>query len=138
MGIFDAIESMTGQSPQEQPSQSQNAQVAGGLMQELQQHPGGLSGILDQFRQNGMDQHVNNWATGQSQTATPEQVQTGLGSTGIIDRIAQHAGISPATATVALSTVLPLVIQHFTNQQGQALPQSSFGGLASTVLGKLL
>ena len=135
MGILDTIESMAGG---QGGGQSQNAQVAGGLMQELQQNPGGLSGILDSFRQNGMDQHVNNWATGQSQTATPEQIQTGLGGTGMIDRVAQHAGVSPQVATMALSTVLPMVIQHFTNQQGQPLPQSNYGGLMSTVLGKLL
>ena len=130
MSFLDTIESMTGQ--------NQNTQVAGGLVQELQQHPGGLGGLLDNFRQNGMDQHVNNWASGASQTATPEQVQTGLGGTGIIDRIAARAGVSPETATVALSTVLPLVIQHFTNNQGQPVPQSSYGGLTSTILGKLL
>lgn len=136
MGILDTIQSMAGSA--DQPGQSQNAQVAGGLMQEIEQHPGGLGGLLDHFRQNGMEEHVNNWATGQTQTATPAQVQTGLGGTGIIDRIAAKAGVSPETATVALSTVLPLVIQHFTNQQGQPLPQSNYGGLASTILGKLL
>jgi uncharacterized protein YidB (DUF937 family) len=135
MGFLDTIESMAGQSA---TPPNQNAQVAGGLMEELGQHPGGLGSILDSFRHNGMDQHVNNWATGASQTATPEQVQTGLGGTGIIERVAARAGVSPQVATIALSTVLPLVIQHFTNQQGQPVPQSSYGGLASTVLGKLL
>lgn len=92
MGILDTIESMAGG---QGSGQAPNAQVAGGLIQELQQHPGGIGGILDSFRQNGMEEHVNNWANGQSQTATPEQVQTGLGGTGIIDRVAAHAGVSP-------------------------------------------
>jgi uncharacterized protein YidB (DUF937 family) len=130
MGLLDSLESMVGQ--------SQNAQVAGGLIQEMQEHPGGLGGLLDHLRANGMDQHVNQWATGESQTATPEQVQTGLGGTGIIDRIAARVGVSPETATVALSTVLPLVLQHFTNQQAQPLPQSNYGSLAANVLGRLL
>lgn len=130
MGFLDTITSMVGQ--------NQNTQVAGGLMQELEQHPGGIGSIMDHFRQNGMDEHVNNWATGANQTATPEQVQTGLAGTGLIDRVAARVGVSPQVATIALSTALPLIIQHFTNEQGQPVPQSNYGGLASTVLGKLL
>lgn len=132
MGIFDTIQSMAGSGA------NNNAKVAGGLIDELQQHPGGLGSILDSFRQNGMDQHVNQWANGQSQTATPDQVQTGLGNTGIIDRVAARVGVSPEVATIAISTVLPLLIQHFTNEQGQPVPQSNYGGLASTILGKFL
>ena len=131
MSIFDTVTSMVG-------GENQNTQVAGGLVQELQEHPGGLGGILDSFRNNGMNEHVNNWASGASQTATPQQVQTGLGGTGIIDRVAARAGVSPEVATMALSTVLPLVIQHFTNEHGQPVPQSSYGGITSTILGKLL
>ena len=131
MSIFDTITSMVG-------GQNQNTQVAGGLVQELQEHPGGLGGILDSFRNNGMDEHVNNWASGASQTATPQQVQTGLAGTGIIDRVAARVGVSPEVATIALSTVLPLVIQHFTNEHGQAVPQSNYGSLTSSILGKLL
>ena len=130
MGLLDSLESMAGQ--------NQSAQVAGGLIQEIQQHPGGLGSILDHFRTHGMDQHVDQWASGESQAATPEQVQTGLGSTGIIDRVAARVGISPETTTVAISTILPLVIRHFTNQQGQPLPQSNYGSLAANVLGHLL
>lgn len=130
MGLLDTLESMAGQ--------NQSTQVAGSLIQEIQAHPGGLGGILDRFRNSGLDQPVNQWATGESQMATPEQVQAGLGGTGIIDRIAARVGVSPETATVALSTILPLVIQHFTNQQAQPLPQNNYGSLAANVLGRLL
>ena len=131
MGIFDTLSSMVG-------GQNQNTQVAGGLVQELQEHPGGLGSILASFRNNGMDQHVNNWATGASGTATPEQVQTGLAGTGLIEKVAARAGVSPEVATMALSTILPMVIQHFTNDHGEPVPQSQYGGLVSTILGKLL
>ena len=130
MGFLDTIESMAGQ--------NQNAQVAGGLIQELQQHPGGVGSIMDAFRNNGMGEHVNNWATGQAETATPDQVQTGLGGTGIIDRVAARVGVSPEVATIALSTIMPLVIRHFTDNQGVPVPQSNYGALASNIFNRLI
>jgi uncharacterized protein YidB (DUF937 family) len=114
------------------------AKVAGGLMQALDEHPGGLSAIMDSFRQNGMEQHVQNWASGQQPTATTQQLQQGLAGTGLVDRVAAKAGISPQMAEMAMTTVLPIVIAHFTNGGQAAPPQSGFGGMASQILGKLL
>ena len=107
-------------------------------MQALDEHPGGLSGILEQLQQNGMGEHVQNWASGQQPTATPEQVQQGLQGTGLIDNIAAKAGVSPEMTKVVLATILPLVISHFTQGGQQAAPSSGFGGMASQILGKLL
>ena len=133
MGILDTIEGMAGES-----GGSNNTKVAGGMMEALDEHPGGLAGVLDSFRQNGMDQHVQSWATGQQQTATPEQVQQGLGGTGLIDRVAAKAGVSPEIAKVAMAAMLPMVISHFTQGGQQPAPQSGFGGMASQILGKFL
>ena len=133
MGLLDAIESMAGQG-----NGSPNAKVAGGLMEALDEHPGGLAGVVESFRNNGMEDHVQNWATGQQQTATPEQVQQGLGNTGLIDRVAAKAGVSPETARIAMAALLPIVISHFTSGGQQAPPQSGFGGMASQILGKFL
>jgi uncharacterized protein YidB (DUF937 family) len=132
MGILDSIEGMGGQQT------GSNAKVAGGLMQALDEHPGGLAGVLDSFRQNGMDQHVQNWSTGAQQTATPEQVQQGLGGTGLIDRVAAKAGVSPEVAKIGMAVMLPLVMSHFTQGGQQAPPQSGFGGMAGQVLGSFL
>ena len=49
MGLFDTIEGMASQQ-----GGGQNARVAGGVLQVLDEHPGGLSGVLDHFRSNGM------------------------------------------------------------------------------------
>lgn len=132
MGLLDAIENAAGQGG------GANAKVAGGLMQALDEHPGGLAGVLQHFQQNGMGDQVQNWASGQETSATPEQVQQSLGNTDFIDRVAAKAGVSPETAKVAMATVLPLVISHFTSGGQQAPPQSGFGGMASQILGKLL
>jgi uncharacterized protein YidB (DUF937 family) len=133
MGILDAIEGASGQQ-----SGSTNAKVAGGLMQALDEHPGGLAGVMDQFRQNGMGDHVQTWASGQGQTATPAQVQQGLGGSGLIDNVAAKAGVSPEIAKMAMAVVLPMVMAHFTQGGQQAPPQSGLGGMASQILSKFV
>lgn len=134
MGILDSIEGMA----QGMQGGGTNAKVAGGLMQALDEHPGGLAGVLSSFQQNGMAQHVQNWASGQQTTATPDQIQQGVGNTGLIDTVAAKAGISPEMAKMGLAVVLPMVISHFTQGGQQAPPQSGFGGMASQILGKFL
>ena len=133
MGILDALEGLTGQ----QGGGGEHARVAGGLMQALDEHPGGLAGVMQQFRQNGMGSHVENWASGQQQTASSEQVQQGLGGTGLIENVAAKAGVSPQVAQMAMATLLPMVMAHFTQGGQQAPPQSGFGGMASQILSRL-
>ena len=133
MGILDSLEGLTGQ----QGGGGEHARVAGGLMQALDEHPGGLAGVMQQFRQNGMGNHVENWASGQQQTATSEQVQQGLGGTGLIENVAAKAGVSPQVAQMAMATLLPMVMAHFTQGGQQAPPQSGFSGMASQILARL-
>ena len=133
MGLMDLVESVSGAE-----GAGMNGKVAGGLMQALDEHPGGLAGVMDSFRNNGMQEHVQNWASGAQPQATPEQIQTGLGGTGFIESVAAKAGVSPQTAQVALATLLPMVISHFTNNGQQAPPQSGFGGMASQILGRFI
>ena len=133
MGLLDTIEGMAGQPAPEAGTQSK---VAGGLMQALDEHPGGLSGVLDSFKQNGMEDHVQGWATGQQPTTTPEQVQQGLGGTGLIERVAEKSGVSPQVAQAAMATVLPMVVAHFTHGGQNAPPPGGFSGMASQILSK--
>ena len=135
MGFLDSIEGMAEQRMQ---GSGPNAQVAGGLMQALDEHPGGLAGVLSSFEQNGMGQHVQNWSSGAQQTATPDQVQQGLNGTGLIENVASKAGVSPEVAKVALATILPMVMAHFTQGGQQAPPQSGFGGMAGQILSRLI
>jgi uncharacterized protein YidB (DUF937 family) len=132
MGIMDMIGSLTG----DLSKSSETAKVAGGLVQALQDHPDGIQGILNSFKQNGMADHATEMATGQASTTTPEQVQQGLAGSGFLEKAAQHAGVSPAVAAMAVSTVLPMLMQHFA-PGGQAAPQSQLGSLAQQFLGKL-
>jgi uncharacterized protein YidB (DUF937 family) len=134
MGIMDMIQSLAGQTGA--AAGTDQAKVAGGFIEALTQHPEGIQGVLDAFKNNGMAEHVNSWGAGQAATATPEQVQQGLGSTGLIEKTAAKIGVSPAVVTTALATVLPMVIQHFA-PNGQATASSGMGAMAEQLLGKL-
>jgi len=135
MGLLDEIGNLTGATSGQ--SAAADPQVASGVVQALQEHPGGIGGLLDALRQNGMGQHIDAWTQGQQQPANPQQVQEALGPTGLIDRAAQKAGVSPQVATMAATALLPIIIRHFA-PGGQPAPQSQIGNLASGLLSKLL
>ena len=130
MGLLDMVEGMAGG--------GQNSQVAGGLMQALDQHPGGLSGVLQSFQQNGMGQHVQNMQNGQTTPLTPDQVQQGTQGTGLIESVAAKAGLSPEMAKMGMAVALPMIVAHFSQNGGQMPQQGQYGGLASSILGKFL
>jgi uncharacterized protein YidB (DUF937 family) len=133
MGIMDMIQSLAGQTGA--AAGTDQAKVAGGFIEALTQHPEGIQSVLDAFKNNGMAEHVNSWSAGQAATATPEQVQQGLGGTGLIEKTAEKAGVSPQVVQMALATILPMVIQHFA-PNGQATPTSSMGSMAEKLLSK--
>jgi len=133
MGILDTIQSLAGQAGQS--AGTDQAKVAGGFIEALTQHPEGIQGVLDAFKNNGMAEHVGAWSTGANATATPDQVQQGLSGTGLIEKTAAKAGVSPQVVQMALATILPMAIQHFA-PNGQAAPQSSLGSMAQTLLSK--
>lgn len=136
MSFLSALSSLVGQgSPAggEQPTPEQHASAAQALMQHFSAQPGGLGGLVDQFRQNGMGQHVDNWMGSQpgtqpTQAIAPQQVEQGLGG-GALESIAQRAGMSPELTKIALATALPMLMSHLSNGSGQ-LPTQSGGGLA--------
>jgi len=143
MGIMDMVTSMAGQMGGAQAA-SPNAQVTGGLMEELQNRPGGLGGLLQSFHQNGMGGQVQQWGQGQTAPADPNQIEQGLGGTGIIDNIAQKTGISPMVVKMGLGVAVPVLIHHLISQghvdeQGQQTgSQPEMGGMLQSVLGRIL
>lgn len=132
MGLMDSLESFAAQSMTN--SNSESARVAGGLMEALEQHPGGLGSILQNFRNNGLGAHVDAMQNGQTPQVSPADVQTGLQGTSLINSVAAKAGVSPEVAQAALSTVLPMVMAHFA-QNGEAPSGGMLGGLLSRLGG---
>ena len=132
MGLLDSLESMAASSMT--GSSNNTAKVAGGLMEALDQHPGGLGAIMQNFRNNGLGNHVDAMQNGQTPAVTPDQVQTGLQGTGLLDTIASKAGVSPQVAQAAMATVLPMVMAHFA-QNGSAPSSNVLSGMLSKLGG---
>jgi len=135
MGLFDSIQQLATQQLQGQGADQSN--IAGAIMQTIQERPGGVQGVLESFQQNGLGDHVQELASGQATTTTPDQVQQGLGDSGFVESVAEKAGVSPQVAQMAVTTLLPMVLKHFA-PNGEAAPEGAFGGLAQQLLGKLL
>ena len=142
MGIMDMVEQAAGQFG---GGGNPNAQVTGGLMQELQNHPGGIGGIFSSFQQNGMGGLTQQWAGGQTAPAAPDQVEQGLGGTGLIDSIANRVGMSPTMVKAGLAIALPVLIHHYVSNghvtsQGEptGAPPPEPGGVLQSVLSRIL
>ena len=138
MGIMDMVAQATGGS-------SDHAQAAGGLMQELESRPDGVSGVFSAFRNNGLGGLVQQWAGGNTAPASQEQVEQGLGNTGLIDSIANRAGMSPTAVKAGMAVVLPMLIHHYVSNghvtpegepTGNPMPASS--GVLQSILGRIM
>ena len=139
MGLMDMVESMA-QQYGGGGGGGNSSQVTGGLLQELQQQPGGVTGILQHFQNNGMGGLVQQWGSGQTQPATTEQVEQGLGPTGMIDNIAQRVGMSPGMVKMGLAVAVPVLIHHLVSN-GHVTPdgqptgsQPNIGGMLGNLL----
>src|ERR1700733_5817846 len=132
MGLLDGLEGMASQAMAQ--SGNPTAKVAGGLMQALEQHPGGLQDVMDHMQQNGVDPQ----ALAAGQPATPDQIGQGLAGSGLVESVAEKAGVSPQIAQELMATVLPTVMSHCTQGGTAAPPESGFAGMAETIVGKFL
>ena len=88
----------------------EHAQVAGGLMEELQQR-GGIGSLIQNFQRNGMGSFVEQWSQGNTQP-NPTAIENGTAGTGLIDGIAQRTGLSPGVVRGGLAIAVPLLIHH--------------------------
>jgi uncharacterized protein YidB (DUF937 family) len=114
-------------------NQAQSASLLTAAMSMLQQH-GGLSGVLDMFRQSGMSQHADSWVgTGANMPITGDQVQQVFGQQSMTS-VASQLGQSPGQAGSVMAQLLPELINHLT-PQGQ-IPQEH-DDMLSKALGML-
>ncbi|MEO7085674.1 MAG: YidB family protein [Gemmatimonadaceae bacterium] len=75
---------------------------------------GGLSGIVQQFQQQGMGATIGSWVgTGPNMPISPDQVHQALGSD-TIAQLAAKIGISPQDLSTKLAAVLPGVVDKMT------------------------
>jgi uncharacterized protein YidB (DUF937 family) len=96
---------------------------AAAVLQMIQNHPGGINGLVQTFETNGLGGVVNSWiGTGQNQPVSAAQIQQVLGS-GPVQQLAQKLGISPEQASSTLSQLLPVVVDKLS--PNGALPEQS-------------
>jgi uncharacterized protein YidB (DUF937 family) len=100
--------------------------LATGLLEMINNQPGGLAGLVQNFHQKGLGDVVNSWvSTGQNLPISADQVHNALGS-GVVQQLAAKAGISPDAAGSSLAQLLPTLVDKLTPngqipQQGNLL-----------------
>ena len=92
---------------------SSNPMVAG-LLQMIQNQPGGLQGLVQSFQEKGLGGLVSSWiSTGPNPAVSADQVHQALGSEQVKE-LAAKAGISPDVASAAIAQILPGLVDKLT------------------------
>ena len=106
------------------------------ILAAVQQHPGGLGGILQSLQQGGLGHLVQSWiGTGANLPVSADQLRNTLGSDWI-SRITQMTGLSQAEVEQRLSTALPQIVDHL-SPNGQ-LPQGDLSSALATLAQRFL
>lgn len=132
MGLMDMVGGLMGGQGN---SNSALMQAAIGL---IQNHSGGLQGLLGQFQQAGLAEHVASWVgNGANQGLSADHIQQALRGDQL-QAVAQQAGMDPAQASQGLASMLPDLINHLTPNGGMpdaGQLQQGLGGLLGKLMG---
>jgi len=110
MGLLDSLKSMVGGGA----SSADHASVANELVNAVQQHPGGLSGILDNFKQNGHGDVAESWiGTGPNKQVDSTQLERAIGPD-VLATLSAQTGLSREELLSRLSTTLPDAVDRYT------------------------
>jgi uncharacterized protein YidB (DUF937 family) len=109
MSLLDLAEQLLGSR-----AQGGNAALLQTVLSMVNNHPGGLPGLVQSFEQQGLGGVVQSWVgNGQNQPVSGEQVQNVLGNDKV-QEVASKLGISASEASSAIAQVLPHVVDHLT------------------------
>ncbi len=111
MGLFDGISSMISGAMGGGDTNAMTNQ----LMGVLEQHGiSGMSGLVSQFEQSGLGEHVASWVgPGTNLPIDAASIQAALGSP-VVASIAAKLGVDPATASQLLAQHLPNIVNAAT------------------------
>lgn len=132
MGLLDSLTSALGSG--DSANAGAHGSVLSAAIEYVNQQPGGFTGLVQSFEQNGLGGVVRSWiGSGENQPVSPDQIQNTLGSDAI-GSIAQKAGVPPDQVTGILSQVLPHLVDKATPngeapQSGTFEPASLLGAL---------
>jgi len=88
--------------------------LAAGILQMIQNQPGGLPGLVQSFHDKGMGGLVSSWvSTGPNPPISGDQVHQVLGSDQVKE-LAAKAGINPDAASAAIAQLLPGIVDKLT------------------------
>jgi uncharacterized protein YidB (DUF937 family) len=94
-------------------SQEQHSALAMAALQMFG-HSGGLTNLVQSFESNGLGDVAHSWiGNGPNQPVAPHQVESALGQE-VVQKLASRAAIDPALASVALSRILPVMVDRLT------------------------
>jgi uncharacterized protein YidB (DUF937 family) len=128
MGLFDSVAgSILGKLGGEQGSVAQAAM-------EMFNQNGGLSGILEKFKDGGFAEQAASWVgKGENLPISAEQISSVLGD-GAVAEMAAKFGMTPEVLSSKIAEYLPIVVDKMT-PNGEVGADS--GGLLGAVLGML-
>lgn len=99
-----------------------NSALLSTVLAMINNHPGGLNGVIQSFQQQGLGGVVNSWVgTGPNEPVSGQQVESALGSEQVED-VASKMGVSKQDASSTLAQLLPQLVDHLT-PNGQ-IPQN--------------
>jgi uncharacterized protein YidB (DUF937 family) len=110
-----------------------NNPLASGILQMIQNQPGGLQGMVQSFHDKGLGGLVSSWiSTGPNPPITSDQVHQVLGSDQV-KALAAKAGISPDAAGAAIAQILPGLVDKLT-PNGSVPDHGNVMEMASSIL----
>ena len=88
--------------------------LASGLLQMIQNQPGGLQGLVQSFHDKGLGAVASSWVgTGANSPISSDQIHQVLGSDQV-KALAAKAGINPDMAGSAIAQLLPGIVDKLT------------------------
>ena len=133
MGLLDTlVNTATSALAQNQGAAQGQGANAIEMLQGLAQQHGGMGGLLDTLRQQGLGSHVDSWiGTGQNMPVSAQHIIDALGQ-GPLAQVAQRFGIDPQQAAAHIAEILPKAVDHL-SPNGQ-LPGGDLLGSAMQLL----
>jgi len=130
MGLLDGIASMLGGS-------GESNSPASAILQMLNTHPGGLSGLVGQFQQGGLGDVMSSWlSNGQNRPVSPDQLSS-IFSSGQLAELANKLGTDHAGAISQLTQLLPGIIDQL-SPEGSLPLGGNWMSAAAGILGGLM
>lgn len=116
MGLLDNVTGKANEIESAIQQGSEHAGLMGHVTDFVHAHPGGLAGLVQKFREQGLGDIVNSWISRErNQPVTAAQIESVLGND-TVQALAAKVGVSTSTISTGLATVLPQVIDKLTPQ----------------------